>query len=321
MTPVEHALIEYTEAKAKGDVDGTLRAAQSVFQLTPGSSETPLMLATASLADHRPRAALVALRAVDPDRGLNLAAAFYWKNRTVAAYQLADYRGAADACSRGRKRFPKDYFLAYFCVSSFVHLGQTDRVTAFLAEYERDTVGADLALRAAQLMEDVGLTAESRELATKWFNHLSSGRELDFSRAQLLMAAARWVEAKATLTKLAEADSVPGVISRERRIPLRLRVLGSLGIANARLQLPAQALRVDSLIKASEGGAVGGELEVLRARIHAQLGDFEAAAVLADAGRNKGWELLSLMNSLADDHWLVPLRPLRSFQAIVALKD
>jgi hypothetical protein len=176
-------------------------------------------------------------------------------------------------------------------------------------------------LRAAQLIEDVGLTAESRELATKWFNHLSSGRELDFSRAQLLMAAGRWVEAKATLTKLAEVDSGPGVISRERRIPLRLRVLGSLGVANARLQLPAQALRVDSLIKASEAGAVGGELEVLRARIHAQLGDLEAAVAFADAGQDKGWELLSLMNSLADDHWLIPLRPLRSFQAIVALKD
>jgi hypothetical protein len=90
---------------------------------------------------------------------------------------------------------------------------------------------------------------------------------------------------------------------------------------NARLQLPAEALRIDSLIKASKTGSQGGELEVLRARIHAQLGDLEAGVVLADAGRNKGWELLSLMNSLADDHWLVPLRPLRSFQAIVALKD
>jgi len=78
---------------------------------------------------------------------------------------------------------------------------------------------------------------------------------------------------------------------------------------------------MDSLIKASEVDAEGGEREVLRARIHAQLGDLEASVVLADAGRNKGWELLTLMNSLADDHWLVPLRRLRSFQAIVALKD
>jgi len=30
---------------------------------------------------------------------------------------------------------------------------------------------------------------------------------------------------------------------------------------------------------------------------------------------------LSLMNSLADDHWLVPLRPLASFKSIIALKD
>jgi TolB-like protein len=321
MTPVERAIIEYTEAKTKGDLEGTRRAAQSVVQLTPGSSETPLMLATASLADRRPQTALAVLRAVDPDRGLNLAAPYFWKNRTVAFYQLADYRGAADACSRGLKRFPKDYFLAYFCVSSFLHLGQIDRTTALLAEDERGEAGAELAVRAAQVMEDVGLTADSRELATKWLKHLSNEPELDYSRALLLMAAGRAAEAKASLTKLADTDSGPGVMSREQRIPLRLRVLGSLGVVNARLRLPAEALRIDSLIKASETGAQGGELEVLRARIHAQLGDLEAAVVLADAGRIKGWELLSLMNSLADDHWLVPLRPLRSFQAIVALKD
>ncbi|MGZ3333681.1 MAG: hypothetical protein ACXU9Z_16715, partial [Gemmatimonadaceae bacterium] len=109
--------------------------------------------------------------------------------------------------------------------------------------------------------------------------------------------------------------------SRERRIPLRLRALGSLGVVNARLRLPAEALRVDSLLEAAREGAEGGELEVLQARIHAQLGDLEGGVALADAARNKGWELLSLMNSLGDDHWLVPLRPLRSFQSIIALKD
>jgi thioredoxin-like negative regulator of GroEL len=206
-------------------------------------------------------------------------------------------------------------------VSSFVHLGQTNRVTAFVAEYAGDTVGADLAVRAAQLMEDVGLMAESRELATTWLKHSSSGRDLGLSRAQLLMASGRWVEAKATLTKLAEDDSVPGAISLERRIPLRLRALGSLGVVNARLRLSAEALRIDSLLEAAHGGVGGGEVEVLQARIHAQLGDLERGVALADAARSKGWELLSLMNSLGDDHWLVPLRPLRSFQSIIALKD
>lgn len=59
----------------------------------------------------------------------------------------------------------------------------------------------------------------------------------------------------------------------------------------------------------------------MRARIHAQLGDFDEAVTLADAGRDKGWELLSLMNSLADDHWLVPLRTLPAFRSIMALND
>ena len=135
------------------------------------------------------------------------------------------------------------------------------------------------------------------------------------------MAAARWAEAKALLTKLAEADSTPGPASRERRIPTRLRVLGTLGIVTARLKQPAEALRIDSLLKAAGTVSEGGEIEVMRARIHAQLGDLEEAVALAEAGRGKGWELLSLMNSLADDHWLVPLRTLPSFRSIMALND
>jgi hypothetical protein len=171
------------------------------------------------------------------------------------------------------------------------------------------------------MMEEAGSTAESGRLATKWLNEPASGRELGHSRAQLLMAAGRWADAKTLLTKLAEADSTPGPTSRERRIPARLRVLGTLGIVNARLRLPAEALRIDSLLKSAGTDSEGGEIEVLRARIHAQLGDSEGALALAEAGRDKGWELLSLMNSLADDHWLAPLRTLPSFRSIAALND
>ncbi|MDB5937314.1 MAG: hypothetical protein JWQ01_4658 [Massilia sp.] len=321
MTPVERAIIDYTEAKTRGDIEGTLRAAQTVFQLTPGSSEMPLMLATAALSDRRPHTALAALRAVDPDRGLNLAAPYFWKNRTVALYQLADYRGAADACSRGLKRFPKDYFLAYYCVSSFVHLGQLNAVADLLARDDVGAAGSELAARAAQVMADVGMPSESRRLAGKWLERPSSGLEFDYSRALLLIAAGRLVEAKAMLTKLEQADSAPDAASRERRIPTRLRVIGTLGVVDARLKLPAEALGIDSVLKSWVAVGDGGELEILRARIHAQLGDLDGAVTLADAGRDKGWELLSLMNSIADDHWLAPLRPLPSFKSIIALKD
>ena len=128
-------------------------------------------------------------------------------------------------------------------------------------------------------------------------------------------------EAKAVLTRLAQADSSAGAPTRERRIPSRLRALGTLGVVDAQLKLPGEALHIDSLLTSSGVAGEGGELEVLRARIHAQLGDLERAVTLADAGRDKGWELLSLINSLADDNWLAPLRPLPSFQSIIALKD
>lgn len=321
MTPVERAIIDYTEAKRQGDLGGTLRAAQTIVQLTPGSAESPLMLATAALADRRPHTALAALRGVDPDRGLNIAAPFYAKNQTAALYQLGDYKGAAAACNRGRRRFPKDYFLSYFCVSSFVHLGQMDKVSDLLAHEERGTQGAELAVRAAQVMEEHGLLSESRRLATQSLGRLPDRPEFGYARAQLQMSAGRWSDAKATLSGLLATDSLPAASSRERRIPQRLRLLGALGVVDARLGLRGEALSIDSTLKREAVSFDGGEIEVLRARILAQLGDLEGAVVLADAGREKGWELLSLMNSLADDHWLSTLRPLRSFQSIVALKD
>lgn len=321
MTPVERSIIEYTEAKTQGDLDGTLRAAQTIFQLTPGSSESPLMLATAALADRRPHTALAALRGVDPDRGLNLAAPFYAKNQTVALYQLGDYRGAAMACSRGRRRFPKDYFLSYFCLSSLIHLGQMDKVSDLLAHEGVGAQGADLAVRAAQVMEELGRTAEARQIATRALSRLPNSPELDYSRAVLQMSAGRWTDAKATLTRLVARDSVPTAPSRERRIPQRLRYLGALGVVDAHLGLRAEAVSIDSTLNQESVTADGGEIEVLRARILAQLGDLEAAVAMADAGREKGWELLSLMNSLADDHWLTPLRRLRSFQSLVVLRD
>ena len=222
-------------------------------------------------------------------------------------------------------------------MSSFVHLGQLDKVADLLAKDDLvlanvkvdwtvsagggGAAGPELAAHAAQMMAEFGLASDSHRVATQWIDHLSNGAEFDHSRALLLMAAGRWVEAKATLTKLSETDSDAVVPSRDGRIPRRLRVLGALGVVDARLQLPAEALRIDSLLKSLGTDAEGGEVEILRARIHAQLGDLEAGVALADAGRDKGWELLSLMNSLADDHWLVPLRPLPSFQSIIALKD
>jgi TolB-like protein/tetratricopeptide (TPR) repeat protein len=322
MTPVERAIIDYTEAKTKGDLDGTLRAAQTVFQLTPGSSETPLMLATAALGDHRPHTALIALRTVDPDRGLNLVAPYFLKNRAVALYQLGDYRGAADACMRGLKRFPKDYFLAYYSVSSFIRLKDTGSAGDVIAKIDNGPDGGELAAHAAQVMADVGLLSEAQRLATKWLADPShSGREFDHSRALLLIAAGRSLEAKALLTRLAALDSMPIALSRERRVPTKLLVLGTLGIVDAQLKLPAEALHIDSVLKSSAGFVEAGEIEIMRARIHAQVGDLEEAVRLADAGRDKGWELVSLMNSLADDHWLAPLRRLPSFKSIVALKD
>jgi TolB-like protein/tetratricopeptide (TPR) repeat protein len=321
MTPVERAIIDYTEAKTHGDVGTTFRAAQTIFQLTPGSSESPLMVATAALADRRPRTALEALGEVDPNRGLNLAAPFYAKNQTVALYQLGDYQGAAEACSRGRVRFPKDYLLSFYCVSSFAHLGEREKIAEVLERQEIGAQSAELAVHAAQLMEELGRAADARALAARALSRLVGDPKLDYPRALLMMALGQWAEAKPILTRLASADSGGSAPSRERRIPEQLRVLGALGIVNARLILPTEALRVDSLLADAGRSAEGGEIEVMRARIHAQLGDSEEAIVLANAARENGWELLSLVNSLAEDHWLAPLRRLPSFQPLIALRN
>ena len=323
MTPVERAAIEYVDAKREGDRAATLSAARTMFQLTPGSSESPLFLATAALYNRKPHAALSALAGVDPDRGLNLAGSYFWKNRANAYYQLGQYALTLDDCRSGLSRFPSDYFLAYTSISSLVRLGRVYELTAQIEKFGGSEAEKTLlAAHAVEMLGEAGRTAEARSVAEEWLGRgageVATG-DAGMARAALLMAAGKWEAARSLLVRIAAGDNTRA----------RASILGALGITYANLGQRPEARRVESILAELTESQKGtepdtrriGELEIIRARILAQLGEAGRAVVLAQRGRDHGWEMISVRNSFADDHWLAPLRSQPSFRALTSLGD
>src|SRR6185436_16331164 len=77
MSPAERALFDYVQAAQRGDLTEMLTAAKRFQEHTPGSMESPLLVSSTALGLRQPMVARAALRATDPDRGLNFAGGFY----------------------------------------------------------------------------------------------------------------------------------------------------------------------------------------------------------------------------------------------------
>ncbi|MBA3646153.1 MAG: protein kinase [Gemmatimonadaceae bacterium] len=108
MAPADRAMTDHLEALMRADGSAALAAAQQFMAVTPGSQESPLLLASVALSISRPHTALAALEHVDPDRGLNLAGPFYWTYEAGAYIALGKFRQALDFSRAGVKRFPDE---------------------------------------------------------------------------------------------------------------------------------------------------------------------------------------------------------------------
>jgi TolB-like protein len=111
IAPADRAMLAHVEAQLRGDAAASLRAAQEFVRITPGSSESPLLLASIALSTNRPRLALDVLRRSDPDRGLNLGGPYYWRYTAAALLDLGRHQQALEAAEQGLRRFPKNVSL------------------------------------------------------------------------------------------------------------------------------------------------------------------------------------------------------------------
>jgi hypothetical protein len=137
--------------------------------------------------------------------------------------------------------------------------------------------------------------------------------------ANLMMRLGHWPEAKAQLDP----------IVRDAKGLVQLDAMGSLGLATAHLGQPGDVARIDAALVAMGGSSLyngfpkilHAHIQVLRARIQAQLGHVDQSVMLASDSQASGWEMSGLLNQLGDDHWLLPDRSSPAFQRLTAVQN
>jgi hypothetical protein len=116
---------------------------------------------------------------------------------------------------------------------------------------------------------------------------------------------------------------------RDAKGLVQLDALGSLGIATAHVGQPADVARIDAALVALGSSSLyagfpkilHAHIQVLRARIQAQLGRVDQSVMLAADSQASGWEMSGLLNQLGDDYWLLPDRSSPAFQRLTAVQN
>src|SRR5689334_6085406 len=307
LTPAERALLDHVEAFIRGDRDEAVRHAQRFAELMPGSQEAPLLLASVSLSAQKPRLALSALKTIDPDRGLNLAAPVYWAYQAEAAGQLGDWEKSLAMAQKGLGRFPRSTTMGKEVAHAFARLGRVsemqDAIDRLPSKQDQLLEQSQLAVRLWADLLASGHASDAAALVMRYAKLLDAAaadtaRDMIYARASVLWRAGRLQEARSILQSLAARDT--GIS--------RLRDLSQLGIVSARLNDEPAALLAEREISDANSPYQRGTRKLLQAEIAAAIGDRDRAVELLRQALSLGVGLEFLGGALLDNPDLTPLR-------------
>jgi tetratricopeptide (TPR) repeat protein len=316
MTPAERALLDHLKAVIRGDREQALRAAERFSSLIPGSDLSPLLLASVALSVQQPGLARSALARINPDRGLHLVAPMYWTYEATAAAELGDWSRSLTVAREGQRRFPESAALSALAVRALARLGRVREMEQVIAQLPagRDplTAQAELAVKAWAELCASGHRDAAATLMTRYARLLDAARAdttraARFVRGGVLWRAGRPVEARDVFAALARADT--GVV--------RLRDLGQLGIASARLGDREGAARAEREIAAANLAWGHGAPELFQASIAAALGERDRAVQLLRQGLALGLGLETVGGALMGNPDLEPLFGYALFEALL----
>lgn len=316
LAPAERALLDHVEARIAGDRGEAVRAAMRFTALMPGSQESPLLLASVALSMVRPNLALQALARVDADRGLNLAAPFYWLYESEAAAQLGDWRKSLAMAEAGRRRFPETgsvYRLTARALARLGRLAEMEEVIAALPSERDPVIGqAKVVVRLWGDLRATGRRDAADSLVSRYAALLDAfradtARETRFTRGQLLRRAGRGVEARAIFAALAARDTGDS----------RLRDLAQLGLTDATLGNREGARRAEQGLAAVKRRYDRGTPKLLQAEVAAAIGDRDRAVRLLREGLALGMGLEQLGGALLGNSDLEPLFGYPAFEELV----
>ena len=286
LSPAEQALVDLTEAWAGGDAHAAVEAAQR--------ARIPQVTAYYALLARRPRVAITAFRATDPDRGLNVpTASIYWSRLAAAYAQVDEHARALDAAREGQRRSPRLRQVAQD-ISIAAARGDVSAVREGLeARWQADgPLVLVPAHRATTLLRTRGRReAEGRAMADLFAARLlraTAGDTSAFGRRiellELLIATERWKDAlrvadarRAAMTRDSAAGMPAGgagFLTRRDEQVRRAVILLHVGHR-------AEALAIDSAIARTEGARWDrGWSAMARGVIAAHLGEPDRAVAL-----------------------------------------
>jgi len=302
----------------RGDGDASLRTSEEFLRATPGSGESPLLVASTALATGRPGLALSVLRNVDPNRGLHLAGAFYWFYTAGGLRETGQYEKALVVANKGLRRFPKNSSLTYIKGESLLMLGRFDELDELIENAPTGsatrTIGqARRAAHFATVFRAAGHENHATRLASTWLPRVQALPDTSMAatlvRISLLNSLGRWND----VTPLAQ-DAMSRVRTDKY---LRGHLLSITGVVAAHQGNRAEAQRAEAQLTAEAGKYDYGFSKLMRARIAAHLGERSRAVGLLQQALSEGANLTRPLNILQHDSLLLPLNGYPAFMELL----
>src|SRR6266705_1256313 len=307
LAPLDQLYLTWVLAQARGDRERALETAREMAALAP-NSETLWLVAQGALALNRPREMMAALAALGPDRGLFRGWSVYWFYLSFAHHLMGDHRRELKAAVEGRRRHPEELAVLAAEVRALAALGRVAEIEQRLVEApslppQPGWSPADIGLLAAFELAAHDHRADAPAAgmwAVRWLESRPS-TEARSAAHRFRLAIAYYLTgqpdaARRLLERLAleridprDAASMRWMAAITGDQPDRLTFLGFLGVVAAREGKRDEALRLDRTLQATSPRYVYGRHTMWRGRIHAVLGEREAAVALVQEAFAQGY--------------------------------
>ena len=294
LTPYEQATLDFLRVETGADVAARYAAARRAAELAPGSMMAGYYFPRAAIGLNRPREAIAALDAVDPERDEIAGMPGYWSMLSMALHMAGEYERQLAIGRAVEARLPKDTRGLNYQIRALAALGRIDSLEAVLA-------------RSFSVATAPGWDAHGLSLHLLAFNELRAHGHGERGAALLSRAVAHYEQAPDSLRhvarqrlemgralyglgRLAEARAIAGGLASESGLSRELRVAAYelQGVAAAAAGDSVAALAADAwLAGAGSRYSLGMQTEA-RAHIAAALGRRDEAVRLLHQAVTEG---------------------------------